>query len=200
MKYPVSLACLPCTCTYIKLCLFFKPAQTNVRWQSFPCFVEQVVSVLWPGQVFGRKRLRSHRRQRLNFLLVCRDNYFTWRAVRLVTAGFLRNGPDPLDRNIKLFPEDNSLLGNDCLDLTRLIMNDIGYLHFAYIFLPQITFIGVYDHADLNFSGLFLGALTGLVNLLRSTISIRFRLRRLLTTHSETLSWRSTPAAPGWSR
>ena len=135
MESPVSLACLLCTCSYIRLCLLFMPAQANVRWKSFPCSVEQVVSGLWPGQVFGRKRLRSDRRQRLDFLLACRDNYFPWRAVRLVTAGFLRNGLDPLDRNIKLLPEDNSLLGNDGLDLTRLIMNDIGYLRFTYIFL-----------------------------------------------------------------
>jgi hypothetical protein len=112
----------------------------------------------------------------------------------------LRNGLDPLDRNIKLFPEDNSLLGNDRLDIPRRVMDDIGYLRFADIFLPQISFVGVYDHADLDFFGRFLGALTGLVSLLRPTIPIQFRLRRLLITHSETLSWQSTPAAPGWSR
>ena len=97
----------------------------------------------------------------------------------------MRDGLDPLNRNLKLFPKDSTFLGNYCFDITGLIMNYVSHPRFAYIFFSQITFIGSYDHADLNLFGLFLGPLTGLVSLLRLTIAIRVNLRRLLITHSE---------------
>src|ERR1035437_6866967 len=93
------------------------------------------------------------------------------------------NGLNPLDRDLKLFPEDNSLFGNYCLNITSLIMNYIGYLRFADIFLPKITFTGFYDHADFNFPGLFLTDLTGPFTLLRPTFSFRVNHRELLVTH-----------------
>jgi hypothetical protein len=50
----------------------------------------------------------------------------------------LRHGLDPLDRNIKLFFKDNSFLGNNFLDFSPRIMNDIGNLRFADIVLSQM--------------------------------------------------------------